>query len=141
MGEHIEVFLYLQHLVRGAVREALADLDLTPVQNTVLRMVADAPGSSSASLARRTQVTAQTMHRMITDLERRGLLALRNRPGHARILDAHITSEGRDILAQADIRAQAIEDRMTEGLNQRQRQQLLTLLRHCVTEIEATQPG
>lgn len=141
MGQHIEVFLYLQHLVRAALRDALADLDLTPVQNTVLGMIASTPDSSSADLARRTQVTAQTMHRLVADLERRGLLTLQPRPGHGRTLDARVTGDGRKILAEAAVRAQAIEDRMTGGLDQRQRRQLLTLLQHCVTAIHDDPSG
>lgn len=133
MGQHLDAFLDLQHLVRAALRDSLADLELTPVQNTVLRIVSGSPGSSSAELARRTQVTAQTMHRLVADLERRGLLTLRPRPGHGRALEAHITPNGRKLLGRADVRAQAIEDRMTAGLNQSQRRALLTLLRHCVT--------
>lgn len=133
----MDVFLDLQHLVRSALRDALADLELTPVQNTVLHMVAGSPGRSSAELARRTQVTAQTMHKLVADLERRGLLTLHPRAGHGRALDAHITRDGRKALAEADVRAQVIEDRMTAGLNQRQRQQLLTLLQLCVTAIRS----
>lgn len=47
--------------------------DLTPVQSTVLHLIAATPGTSSAELARRTHVTPQTMHKMVTDLERWGL--------------------------------------------------------------------
>ncbi len=83
MSHHIDSFLYLQHLVRVELREALTDLDLTPVQSTVLQMLAAAPGSSSADLARRTQVTAQTMHRLLSDLERRGLRPSNHGPGTA----------------------------------------------------------
>lgn len=132
MGQPIDVFLYLQHLVRAELREALTDLELTPVQSTVLQLVDRSPGSSSADLARRTQVTAQTMHRIVGDLERRGLLDLQTRPGHGRIRDANLTSEGRGVMAAADLRAQVIEDRMTDGMTQRQRDQLVQLLRHCV---------
>ncbi len=138
MGQPIDVFLYLQHLVRAELREALTDLDLTPVQSTVLQLVDRSPGGSSADLARQTQVTAQTMHRIVGDLERRGLLDLQARPGHGRIREAHLTSEGREIMAAADLRAQVIEDRMTEGMTQRQRDQLLQLLRLCVRGLRAS---
>ena len=137
MGQHIDVFLYLQHLVRAELRESLTELDLTPVQSTVLQLVAGSPGSSSADLARRTQVTAQTMHRLLTDLERRGLLSFKPRPQHGRIRDAHITAHGRKAITTARARAQVIEDRMTQGLTGRQRDQLLALLQHCVDALRS----
>lgn len=121
--------------VRAALRHTLADLDLTPVQSTVLHFIAATPGSSSAELARRMQVTPQTMHKLVTDLEHRGLLTLQPRPGHGRILDSQLTDQGQELLVDVDTRAQAIEDRMTAGLDQRQRQQLLDLLQHCITAL------
>lgn len=122
--------------VRAAVRETLADLDLTPVQSTVLHLIAATPGSSSAELARRTHVTPQTMHKMVSDLERRGLLALQPRSGHGRTLDAHLTGKGRGLLSEADARAQAVEDRMTANLDEDQRQQLFDLLHDCITALD-----
>jgi DNA-binding MarR family transcriptional regulator len=122
--------------LRAALRHTLTDLDLTPVQSTVLHLIADTPGSSSAELARRAHVTPQTMHKIVTDLEDRGLLALQPRPGHGRTRDAHLTDQGQLLLADADTRAQAIEDRMISGLDKQQRQQLLHLLQHCVTALD-----
>lgn len=136
MGQLLGTFLYLQHLVRAALRESLTELDLTPVQSTVLHMITDAPGTSSAELARRTLVTPQTMHRLITDLQRRGLLTLQPRPGHGRTLDAHVTDRGRQLLTEADSLTQAIEDRMAAGLNKHEQQQLTDLLQHCITAFD-----
>lgn len=102
----------------------------------VLHLIADTPGSSSAELARRTHVTPQTMHKLVGDLAHRGRLELRPRPGHGRTLDAHLTDEGRRLLAGADNRAQAIEDRMTTGLDEQDRHLLLDLLQRCVTALD-----
>lgn len=121
--------------IRAAMRETLNDLDLTPVQRTVLHFVAAEPGSSSAELARRMRVTPQTMHKIVADLERRELLALQPRAGHGRILDARLTGQGEELLADTQVLAQAIEDRMTAGLDKKQRQQLADLLQECVTAL------
>lgn len=121
--------------MRAAFRLALADLDLTPQQNTVLNLIAAQPDSSSAELARRTHVTAQTMHKIVSELHKRGLVTLHPRPGHGRILDAQLTDEGRLLLADADARGQTIEDRMTEGLDEQQRRQLIELLEHCTESL------
>lgn len=126
---------------RAAFRNALVDLDITPVQNTAMHLVATTPGTSSAELARRMHVTPQTMHKLVTELQHRGLVVLRPRPGHGRILEVHLTGQGQQLLAEADTRAQAIEDRMTAGLDKRQHQQLLQLLQHCITALDDMPSG
>ncbi|HYH32841.1 MAG TPA: MarR family transcriptional regulator [Pseudonocardia sp.] len=136
MVRPITNLLHLQHVVRARLRHALADLDLTPVQNTVLHLVADSPGISSAELARHTLVTAQTMHRLVTELEHRHLLALQPRPGHGRIRDAHLTDQGRALMAAADSLTRALDDRMTAELDPHQRQQLAELLQACITALD-----
>lgn len=123
---------------RAAFRTALVDLDLTPVQNTALHLVATAPGISSAELARRMHVTPQTMHTLVSELQHRGLLVLQPRPGHGRILEIHLTDQGQQLLTKADTRAHAIEDRMTVGLDEKQRRQLRDLLQHCITALDAS---
>lgn len=128
--------LRLQHRVRSELRQALTELDLTPVQNTVLHLIAATPGSSSAELARHTHVTPQTMHKLVSELERRELLSLQPRPGHGRILDATLTERGEAILADADGLGRGIEDRMTTGLNAQQRRELSRLLAHCVAALD-----
>jgi DNA-binding MarR family transcriptional regulator len=137
MERHLtDVLRQANMAIRAAFRQTLVDLDLTPVQNTVLHMVAAAPGSSSAELARRAHVTPQTMHTLVAELAHRGLLVLHPRPGHGRILDARLTDQGQHLLTDADARAQTLEDRMTAGLDDHQRQQLLDLLQHCVTALD-----
>jgi DNA-binding MarR family transcriptional regulator len=136
MARELAHLLRLQHLVRAELRHSLTDLDLTPVQNTVMHLISATPGSSSAELARHTHVTPQTMHKLVADLEQRGLLTLQPRPGHGRILDAHLTDQGRQVMADADKRAKAIEDRMVAGLDKLQRRQLSELLRHCVSALD-----
>lgn len=132
MSHPLPPFLRLQHLVRAELRDALAGLDLTPVQRTVLHLIAATPGISSAELARHTHVTPQTMHKIVAELGRRDLLELRPRPGHGRILGAGLTEPGRKLMAEADAVAQTIEDRMVAGLDDHQCRQLTDLLQHCV---------
>jgi DNA-binding MarR family transcriptional regulator len=127
--------------IRSAIRHALSDLDLTPVQSTVLHMISADPGSSPAELARRTRVTPQTMHKLVTDLEHRGLLTLRPRAGHGRILATELTDQGRRAVADADAHTQGIEDRMIAGLDEQQRQQLSDLLQQCITDLDTSSEG
>ena len=101
------------------------------MQNTALHLVDREPGSSPAELSRHMRVTPQTMHKLVTDLAHRELLSLTPRAGHGRILDTNLTREGRRLLADADARAQAIEDRLAAVLTPPQRAQLLALLDRC----------
>ncbi|GAA0567398.1 hypothetical protein GCM10009546_32350 [Actinomadura livida] len=101
----------------------------------MLHLIAATPGISSAELARHTHVTPQTMHKIVTELGRRDLLELRPRPGHGRIRGATLTEAGRELLEEADVVAEAIEDRMVADLDDRQRRQLTDLLQRCVTAI------
>ncbi|WP_372509188.1 MarR family winged helix-turn-helix transcriptional regulator [Actinomadura madurae] len=140
MSRPLPPFMQLQHLVRVELRDALTDLDLTPVQSTVLHLIAATPGISSAELARRTHVTPQTMHKIVAELGRRDLLELSPRPGHGRILGAALTEAGRTLLGKADVVARGIEDRMVAGLDDHQRGQLADLLQRCVTAIAGDRP-
>jgi DNA-binding MarR family transcriptional regulator len=81
------------------------------------------------------------MHKLVVELEHRGLLTLQPRAGHGRIRDAHLTEVGRALLTQADARAHAVEDRMTAGLDQQQVQQLMDLLQRCVTALDTPPTG
>jgi DNA-binding MarR family transcriptional regulator len=65
------------------------------------------------------------MHKLVADLEHRGLLTLRPRAAHRRILAAELTGRGRALVADADAHTKALDDHMTAGLDERQRQQLL----------------
>ncbi|WP_165974713.1 MarR family winged helix-turn-helix transcriptional regulator [Nonomuraea deserti] len=136
MDQPLSHLLRASNALRAALRHSLADLDLTPVQNTVLHRIAGTPGSSSAELARYTHVAAQTMHKLIAELQQRDLLELRPRPGHGRILDAHLTGKGRQLLKEADVKARAIEDRMVAGLDEPQRRRLVELLEHCTQALD-----
>ncbi|KAB8194270.1 MarR family transcriptional regulator [Nonomuraea phyllanthi] len=141
MSRPLPPFMQLQHLIRVQLREALANLDLTPEQSTVLNLVAATPGISSAELARLLHVTPQTMHKIVTELGRRSLLEMHPRPGHGRILGAELTARGQTLKGQADVFAQAVEDRMVADLDAHQRRQLASLLQQCVTTIGGPSSG
>jgi DNA-binding MarR family transcriptional regulator len=122
--------------MRATLRDTLAEVDVSAPQNNVLHLLAAEPGSSPAELARRAYVTPQTMHKLIVELQARGLLELQPRPGHGRILEAQLTEKGHTLLAEVEVRAKAVEDRMTAGLDGKQRQDLLDLLQHCVDTLD-----
>jgi DNA-binding MarR family transcriptional regulator len=125
-----------QQALRGAMDEALRELGLTPAGYAALAVLEGAPGVSSAELARRSFVTAQTMGGVLGSLERAGSIERRARPEHGRILETVLTAEGGALVADAHRRVRAIEEHMLGHLGAEERQELLELLRRCTTALE-----
>ena len=103
-------------------------------------MLEEAPGASSAELARRSFVTAQTMNGVVGGLARSGLVERHDHPEHGRILATVLTEEGRSLLARAHGRVRVIEDRMLGDLRQGEGGVLLDLLRRCTLALEREEP-
>ncbi len=120
-------------VTRAGLRDPLAELGLTLQDLTALHLLGGAPGSSPAELARLAHVSPQAMHKLVTELSRRQLLALRPRPGHGRILEARLTSEGQQLRAAAEARVRTAEEHTTAALSQHEREQLVDLLQRCIT--------
>lgn len=115
----------------------LGELGLSAAQYAALAALEEEPGLSSAELARRSFVTAQTMHGLVGGLERADLVERRAHPTHGRVLETTLTEEGLRLLAEAHARVQAVEAQMADGLRDEERAQLLELLRRCRAALEA----
>lgn len=125
-----------QQALRGAMDSALRELGLTPAGYAALAVLEEAPRVSSAELARRSFVTAQTMGGVVSGLERAGFVERRRHRGHGRILETALTEAGRSLVADAHRRVRAIEERMLGGLRPEERRALLELLRRCTAALE-----
>jgi DNA-binding MarR family transcriptional regulator len=98
------------------------------------------PGLSNAELARRNLVTPQTNNVVVQKLEEAGLIVRRPDPGHGRILTAHLTPAGLDVLTRCIEHADAVEACMLAPLNARARARLLDALKR-VGDALASLPG
>lgn len=125
-----------QHALRSTLDEALRELSLTAPQYAALAVLEDAPGVSSAELARRCFVTAQTMNAIVAGLERRGLLERRPHPTHGRIRETRLTAAGYRLLAEAHEAVRRIEAAMTSDVGAEEHVALLDVLRRCTTALE-----
>ncbi|WP_237155638.1 MarR family winged helix-turn-helix transcriptional regulator [Oryzibacter oryziterrae] len=105
------------HAYRQRAETALADLDLTPPQFTVLTMLAAYPGLSGADLARLALLTPQTIAVIVGNLDRAGLITREPHPVHGRILAISLTAPGRAVLAKARSRMQTLDDSLLAGLD------------------------
>lgn len=108
---------------------ALQPTGVTTRQFQVLDLVATEPGISSADLARRSEVTAQTMKDVVRNLERAGLVERDPHPTHGRILTLRLTSRGHARRRRCTELAADVERQMLAELSADERDALLVSLR------------
>ena len=118
--------------------EALVVLGLTTAQYAALAMLEQSTGESSAELARRMFVTAQSMNEIILRLEDRHLVVRDPHPVHGRILQTHLTSAGQKTLNRAHRLVGDVEKQMESGLNKPERRALVDMLRRCTAALGNT---
>ena len=110
---------------------ALKELGATTPQYAALSVLAEEPGLSNATLARRSFVTPQTTKQIMVRLGAAGLVERRAHPEHGRVLQAYLTEEGEKLRQQRAEPVDAVEERMVSGLSEDERSKLLGLLRGC----------
>lgn len=133
---------YLVKRLESAVRR---DLDasmqaqgLTTPQYAALSILARTPGLSSAELARRSFVTAQSMQVMVAAFVRNAYVERRPDPTHQRILCNYLTAEGAEVLRRCEEEADRMEARMLSGLTASQIAGLREVMSRCVHNLSST---
>ncbi len=125
----------LELAVRAHIDSAARPHGLTTTQYTALAALRRIPGQSSAQLARRSFVSAQTMQELIAALERRGLIARTQAPTNKRVLRIHLTDEGARLLDRIEVEVDDIERDMLAELAPEQVEQLRRSLRVCARRL------
>lgn len=97
-------------------------------------MLAVSPGLSSAELARRVGVTAQSNRQSVDDLVARNLVARRPHPTHGRVAELRITDDGLVLAEQAQDFVAAIEGELLLRLDDQERASVLALLSRIVKQ-------
>jgi DNA-binding MarR family transcriptional regulator len=112
---------YLLRQAAGVVRlrfeRSLADLGVTPPQFLVLTMLDSYPGASGADVARLALLTPQTVHGIIINLERDGLVARSAHPVHGRVQVIALTKIGRALLSRCKQRAAKSDTELKIGIS------------------------
>lgn len=121
--------------MRKQLDERLKAYGLGSLQYTILTLIRDRDGISSAELSRRFFVTPQTMNESVTALERRGLIARTESEANKRILIARVLPEGLDLLKACDRIADEIEAGVFADLPPAQRAALHQTLRAEIDRI------
>ena len=127
----------LELVIRALLDDALRPLGLTTQQYTALTVLQARGALSSAQLARRSFLRAQTMHEMVLALEQRGLIARAVQAGNKRVLLATLTDAGQALLADCLPAVAELESALLVDLSPGQRTTFREGLEHGVTALAA----
>jgi DNA-binding MarR family transcriptional regulator len=125
---------------RAAMDQALRQFGLTTAQYAILSTLAETPGLSGATLARRCAVTPQTANELVVHLEAAGLIA-RQRGADARVLRIYLSAAGETALGTCQQAVQAIDEQVTRGLTAREQHSMRTGLRRCIQVLRSLSPA
>ena len=115
-----------QHLLRLRIDAELKPLGLNAGLWSVLHELAKAPGASSSELARAAFQTPQTVGGLIQKLAELGLVERRQPRG--RVVENHLTIQGRSVYQQATRQLDTLMDAVLAGLAPAEQDSLTALL-------------
>ena len=118
----------LDRSLRRNLVSILRPFELTVAEYTALSLIRRRGGYSNAQLARRSFVSPQAMHEMISSLEKRGLLERAPSESHRSMRHTHLTTEGRDLLERCNVAVNEMEQAMLEGVSPERRAEVISLL-------------
>lgn len=124
-----------QHQLRLHMDEALRVLSITTPQYAVLAQLELRPGISNAALARASFITAQTMHGIVTHLEKNRLITRKKEERGGRVLRTELTEEGRVLVQQAHALIAEVETRMTASFSEKNKALFESLLLECFNNL------
>jgi DNA-binding MarR family transcriptional regulator len=105
---------------------------VTPVQFSLLSVVAGRPGLDQSTLALEVGVDRATTANVLARLEANGLLRRSRSAGDSRVKLIHLTAAGRRMLARMDEAARRAHERTLEGLPPRDRDRFTAYLARLV---------
>ena len=123
------------HAVSRVMVAALEPVELTPSQFAALVHVNREPGVSCAELARRTNLTPQSMQTALQPLVRRALVERRPHPVHRRVVGLYPTTAAAAILEAAENAVQTADAALVARLGAEEGEILQRLLRRVLTTI------
>lgn len=105
MSVSARAFFYVQQveqLARRRIDQCLQAESITAGQYMVMNLLAHHEPVTSADLARRSNITAQSMGEFIKALEVKGLIERRSDASNRRVMQISSTAAGRKMLAQCE---------------------------------------
>jgi DNA-binding MarR family transcriptional regulator len=117
-----------QGAVYADLHDSLSEIDLRPVEYTLLLMVAENPGASQSGVCDALGIQKANCVPTMSELERRGLIIRRKSASDARSYELHLTAKGKRILQRAGEVQASHERKLIERIGINGRDQLLDLL-------------
>jgi DNA-binding MarR family transcriptional regulator len=111
------LLMHASHAMRMKIESALKPCGLTGLQMTVLNMLKNRGGSSSAELSRRFFKTPQAMGQLLSPLLERGLIQRAEDPDNRRVLRLALTDSGRKAYAEGDAAMRQVEREVFSGFD------------------------
>ncbi|WP_432182407.1 MarR family winged helix-turn-helix transcriptional regulator [Streptomyces sp. NBC_00063] len=137
-------------IIAGRLERALREEHLTLAQHNALLHTVRTPGLSVADIARRSDITAQSMGAAVNQLVERGLLRREPHPASRRSMRLFATEDGRTTAARALAISQRIDSETTTALSRDEGSTMYQLLYRLVEDLNpaslagssrATEPG
>ena len=124
----------------GRFAERIAELELTPPQTGLIRLVASEPGLSQQAVAARLGMPASRLVALVDGLDERGIVERRRNPQDRRLHALHLTKDGEDLLGRIAVVGRAHDEALSEGLDSAERATLQALLTR-LAERQGLTPG
>jgi DNA-binding MarR family transcriptional regulator len=126
----------LERSIRRSLTGTLRQFGLTVAQYTTLSLIGRRTGYSNAQLARRSFVSPQAMHEMISELQARALLERAQSSTHGTILLTYLTEAGRQLLDRCDATVDVMEQRMLAERPEAWRAEVIRFLMEAARKAE-----
>jgi DNA-binding MarR family transcriptional regulator len=138
MAVSARAFFYIQQveqLARRRIEQCLQGEHITAGQYMVLSLVINHEPVSSADLARRANMAAQSMSEFIKALEAKGVLERHGDANNRRVIQITSTPEGRQLLARSEARVDQVEHEFFSTLSGEE----LASLRLLLSRVRSTE--
>jgi DNA-binding MarR family transcriptional regulator len=122
-------------IIARQLERGLRAENLTLAQHNALQHVVRSPGISTADIARRSNITAQSMGTAVSQLIERGLLRREPHPTSRRSRQLFVTDVGQAAAARAASTAHRLESETISLLSGEDKATLNRLLYHLVQEL------
>ena len=112
-----------------AFLERMSVYGLRPVDFSVLSLITHNPGITSRQLCAALGILPPNLVKLVSDLDKRGLLVRKPHPEDGRAIGLHLSTDGRKLMRDAEVAARDLEDRVSAPLTLDERATLMRLLR------------
>ncbi len=130
----------VETLLRSHLDAICRDHGLSTMQYVALSVLRVHPGTSSAELAERSFVSAQSANQMVAALERQGMIERAPDERNRRILRIQLTVGGHAAVSACDAVVDKLEEAMFAGMTPSDQDALRATLTHCIRNLRDERP-